>query len=148
MQIIAKRGYGGLYYTPACISSPGLEGTAFIKFAIDTGATITSISSIDAHLNGIDCSKLQPLSPTFSATIPNIHTCFICDCKLGFISYDDNNNDNNDNDSLSIEELGQINVFCDIENITIQSVIGLNLLVNYKIYFSNDKTRMILRRCV
>lgn len=88
MEIIAKRGYGGLYYTPACLSSPSLNKKAFIRFAIDTGATITSVSSIDAVLNGIDCSKLQPLSPTFSATTPNIRTCFISDCKLIFI-YED-----------------------------------------------------------
>jgi hypothetical protein len=138
LEIIAKRGYGGLYYVPAYLSSPCLNEIAFIRFAIDTGATITSISSVDAVLNGIDCSKLQPLSPTFSATTPNIHTCFISDCKLGFISDDQN--------SLSIEELSQVNVFCDSENITIQSVIGLNLLVNYQINFSNDKIRMILYR--
>jgi hypothetical protein len=88
-------------------------------------------------LNGIDCSKLQSLSPTFSATIPNIHTCFINDCQLGFISgYDD---------GLIIEKLSQVNVFCDSQNITIQSVIGLNLLVNFQIYFSNNKTTMLLR---
>jgi hypothetical protein len=45
-----------------------------------------------------------------------------------------------------MEELRQVNVLCDFENVTIQSVIGLNLLVNYKIYFSNDKTTMILER--
>lgn len=109
---------------------------ALIRFAIDTGATITTVSSVDAILNGIDCSKLQPLSPTFSATTPNIHTCFISDCKLGFVSDDDND--------LSIEELSQVNVFCDSQNVTIQSVLGLNMLANYKIYFSNDKMSMIL----
>lgn len=138
MEIIAKRGYGGLYFTPACLSSPSLNKKAFIRFAIDTGATITSVSSIDAVLNGIDCSKLQPLSPTFSATTPNIQTCFISDCKLIFISEDDND--------LFTEELNQVNIFCDSQNITIQSVLGLNLLANYQIYFSNDKMSMILRR--
>lgn len=110
---------------------------AVIRFAIDTGATITSISSVDAALNGIDCSELQSLSPTFSATTPNIHTCFISDCKLGFVS---------DQNSLSIEELSQVNIFCDSENVTIQSVLGLNLLVNYQIHFSNDKMNMLLHR--
>ena len=138
MGFIAKRGYGGLYYVPAYLSSPCLNEIAFIRFAIDTGATITSISSVDAVLNGIDCSKLQPLSPTFSATTPNIHTCLISDCKLGFISDEQN--------SLSIEKLSQVNVFCDSENMTIQSVIGLNFLANYQIHFSNDKIRMILYR--
>ena len=138
MKIIAIRGYGGLYYAPAYLSSPCLNEIAVIRFAIDTGATITSISSVDAVLNGIDCSKLQPLSPTYSATIPKIHTCFISDCKLGFVS--------DDNDNLSIDELSQVNVFCDSENITIQSVLGLNLLANYQIHFSNDKMNMILHR--
>lgn len=137
MEIIAKLGYGGLYYVPAYLSSPCLDEIAFIRFAIDTGATITSVSSVDAVLNGIDCSKLQPLSPTFSATTPNIHTCFISNCKLGFIS-------GNDDNELSIEELGQVNVFCDSQNVTIQSVLGLNLLANYQISFSNDKMGMIL----
>ena len=136
MEIIAKIGYGGLYYVPAYLSSPCLNELALIRFAIDTGATITTVSSVDAILNGIDCSKLQPLSPTFSATTPNIHTCFISDCKLGFVSGDDND--------LSIEELSQVNVFCDSQNVTIQSVLGLNMLANYKIYFSNDKMSMIL----
>ena len=136
MEIIAKIGYGGLYYVPAYLSSPCLNQLALIRFAIDTGATITTVSSVDAILNGIDCSKLQPLSPTFSATTPNIHTCFISDCKLGFVSGDDND--------LSIEELSQVNVFCDSQNVTIQSVLGLNMLANYKIYFSNDKMSMIL----
>lgn len=136
MEIIAKIGYGGLYYVPAYLSSPCLNELALIRFAIDTGATITTVSSVDAILNGIDCSKLQPLSPTFSATTPNIHTCFISDCKLGFVSDDDND--------LSIEELSQVNVFCDSQNVTIQSVLGLNMLANYKIYFSNDKMSMIL----
>ena len=136
MEIIAKIGYGGLYYVPAYLSSPCLNELALIRFAIDTGATITTVSSVDAILNGIDCSKLQPLSPTFSATTPNIHTCFISDCKLGFVSDDDND--------LSIEELSQVNVFCDLQNVTIQSVLGLNMLANYKIYFSNDKMSMIL----
>jgi hypothetical protein len=90
LEIIAKIGYGGLYYVPAYLSSPCLNELALIRFAIDTGATITTVSSVDAILNGIDCSKLQPLSPTFSATTHNIHTCFISDCKLGFISDDDN----------------------------------------------------------
>ncbi|MGH9982849.1 MAG: hypothetical protein ACRD8W_02700 [Nitrososphaeraceae archaeon] len=138
MEIVAKRGYGGLYYAPAYLSSPCLDEIAFIKFAIDTGATITSVSSVDAVLNVIDCSKLQPLSPTFSATTPNMHTCFISNCKLGFVS--------DDCDDLSIEELSQVNVFCDSQNVTIQSVLGLNLLVNYQIYFNNDKMRMILYR--
>jgi hypothetical protein len=137
LEIIAKLGYGGLYYVPAYLSSPCLDEIAFIRFAIDTGATITSVSSVDAVLNGIDCSKLQPLSPTFSATTPNIHTCFISNCKLGFIS-------GNDDNELSIEELGQVNVFCDSQNVTIQSVLGLNLLANYQISFSNDKMGMIL----
>jgi hypothetical protein len=136
LEIIAKIGYGGLYYVPAYLSSPCLNELALIRFAIDTGATITTVSSVDAILNGIDCSKLQPLSPTFSATTPNIHTCFISDCKLGFVSDDDND--------LSIEELSQVNVFCDSQNVTIQSVLGLNMLANYKIYFSNDKMSMIL----
>ena len=136
MEIIAKIGYGGLYYVPAYLSSPCLNELALIRFAIDTGATITTVSSVDAISNGIDCSKLQPLSPTFSATTPNIHTCFISDCKLGFVSDDDND--------LSIEELSQVNVFCDSQNVTIQSVLGLNMLANYKIYFSNDKMSMIL----
>ncbi len=136
MEIIAKIGYGGLYYVPAYLSSPCLNELALIRFAIDTGATITTVSSVDAILNGIDCSKLQPLSPTFSATTPYIHTCFISDCKLGFVSDDDND--------LSIEELSQVNVFCDSQNVTIQSVLGLNMLANYKIYFSNDKMSMIL----
>lgn len=136
MEIIAKIGYGGLYYVPAYLSSPCLNELALIRFAIDTGATITTVSSVDAILNGMDCSKLQPLSPTFSATTPNIHTCFISDCKLGFVSDDDND--------LSIEELSQVNVFCDSQNVTIQSVLGLNMLANYKIYFSNDKMSMIL----
>jgi hypothetical protein len=136
LEIIAKRGYGGLYFTPACLSSPSLNKKASIRFAIDTGATITSVSSIDAVLNGIDCSKLQLLSPTFSATTPNIHTCFISDCELGFISNDQNN--------LSIEKLSQLNVFCDSQNVTIQSVLGLNLLDNYQIQFSYDKMNMIL----
>ncbi len=114
-----------------------MDEIAFIRFAIDTGATITSISSIDAASNGIDCLKLQPLSPTFSATTPNIHTCFISDCKLGFIS---------DNDGLLVEELGQVNIFCDSQNVTIQSVIGLNFIDSYHIYFSNDKMRMTLYR--
>ena len=78
---------------------------AVIRFAIDTGATITSISSVDAGLNGI-----AHFSQTFSATTPNIHTCFISDCKLGFIS--------DDQYKLSIEELSQVNVFCDFENVT------------------------------
>ena len=138
MDIIAKRGYGGLYYAPAYLGSPCLNEIALIRFAIDTGATITSISSVDAVLNGIDCSKLQPLSPTFSATTPNIHTCFISDCKLAFVS--------NDQNGLSMDKLSQVNVFCDSQNITIQSVIGLNLLVNYQIYFSDDKMSMILHR--
>jgi hypothetical protein len=137
LEIIAKRGYGGLYFTSACLSSPSLNKKA-CQFAIDTGATITSVSSIDAVLNGIDCSKLQPLSPTFSATTPNIQTCFISDCKLIFISEDDND--------LFTEELNQVNIFCGSQNITIQSVLGLNLLANYQIYFSNDKMSMILRR--
>lgn len=137
MEIIAKRGYGGLYYTPAYLSSPSLDEKAFIQFAIDTGATITSVSSVDAVLNGIDCLKLQPLSPTFSATTPNIRTCFISDCKLGFISEDHND--------LFTEELDQVNIFCDSQNVTIQSVLGLNLLANYQIYFSNNKMSMILR---
>jgi hypothetical protein len=137
LDIIAKKGYGGLYYVPAYLSSPCLNEMAVIRFAIDTGATITSISSVDAALNGIDCSELQPLSPTFSATTPNIHTCFISDCKLGFIS---------DPNSLSIEELSQVNIFCDSENVTIQSVLGLNLLANYQIHFSNDKMNMILHK--
>jgi hypothetical protein len=136
LEIIAKIGYGGLYYVPAYLSSPCLNELALIRFAIDTGATITTVSSVDAILNGMDCSKLQPLSPTFSATTPNIHTCFISDCKLGFVSDDDND--------LSIEELSQVNVFCDSQNVTIQSVLGLNMLANYKIYFSNDKMSMIL----
>ena len=138
MESIAKRGYCGLYYVPAYLSSPCLNEIAFVRFAIDTGATITSISSVDAVLNGIDCSKLQPLSLTFSATTPNIHTCLISDCKLGFISDEQN--------SLAIEKLSQVNVFCDSENMTIQSVIGLNFLANYQIHFSNDKIRMILYR--
>lgn len=134
MEITAKRGYGGLYYVPAYLSSPCLNEIAFIRFAIDTGATITSVSNIDALLNGIDCSKLQALSPTFSATIPNIRTCFISDCELGFIA--------NDQNGLHVEELSQINVFCDSQNITIQSVIGLNLLTRYQIHFSDNKMRM------
>lgn len=134
MEITAKRGYGGLYYVPAYLSSPCLNEIAFIRFAIDTGATITSVSNIDALLNGIDCSKLQALSPTFSATIPNIRTCFISDCELGFIA--------NDQNGLYVEELSQINVFCDSQNITIQSVIGLNLLTRYQIHFSDNKMRM------
>ena len=134
MEIIAKRGYGGLYYVPAYLSSPCLDEIAFIRFAIDTGATITSVSSIDAVLNGIDCSKLQAVSPTFSATLPNIHTCFISDCKLGFIADDQN--------GIYVEEIGQINVFCDSQNITIQSVIGLNLLTNYQINFTGNKMSM------
>jgi hypothetical protein len=138
MEIIAKKGYGGLYYVPAYLNSLSLDEKAFIRFAIDTGATITSISSVDAILNGIDCSKLQPLSPTFSVTTPNIRTCFISDCKLGFIS--------EDNNDLCIEELNQVNIFCDTQNITTQSVLGLNLLVNYQIHFSNDKMSMILHR--
>ena len=139
MKIIAKRGHGGLYYAPAYLSSPCLNAIAFIRFAIDTGATITSISSVDAVLNRIDCSKLQALSPTFSAVMPNIRTCFISDCKLGFIT--------DDEASVYVDELKQINVFCDSQNITIQSVIGLNLLTKYYIYFSNDKLSMMLRRC-
>jgi hypothetical protein len=138
LDIIAKSGYGGIYYVPAYISSPCLDEIAFIKFAIDTGATITSVSSVDAVLNGIDCSKLHPLSPTFSATTPSIHTCFISECKLGFLSDDQN--------SLSIEDLSQVNVFCDSQNVTIQSVIGLNLLANYEIHFSSDKMSMILHK--
>jgi hypothetical protein len=136
LEIVAKLGYGGLYYAPAYVRSPSLDEVVLIRFAIDTGATITSISSVDAVLNGIDCSKLQALSPTLSATIPNIHTCFISDCKLGFVSGDDN--------EPYIEELSQVNVFCDSHNITIQSVLGLNLLINYQIYFSADKKNMIL----
>ena len=139
MEIIARRGYGGLYYVPAYLSSPCLNELALIRFAIDTGATITSISSVDAVMNGIDCSKLESLAPTFSATTPHIHTCFISDCRLGFISDDDQN-------SLSIEELSQVNIFCDSQYVTIQSVLGLNLLANYQIHFSNDKMNMILRR--
>ena len=139
MKIIARRGYGGLYYVPAYLSSPCLNELALIRFAIDTGATITSISSVDAVMNGIDCSKLESLSPTFSATTPHIHTCFISDCRLGFISDDDQN-------SLSIEELSQVNIFCDSQYITVQSVLGLNLLANYQIHFSNDKMNMILHR--
>src|ERR687892_398357 len=77
MEIIARRGYGGLYYVPAYLSSPCLNELALIRFAIDTGATITSVSSVDAVMNGIDCSKLQSLSPTFSATTPNIRSSFI-----------------------------------------------------------------------
>jgi hypothetical protein len=138
MEIIAKKGYGGLYYVPAYLNSLSLDEKAFIRFAIDTGATITSVSSVDAILNGIDCSKLQPLSPTFSVTTPNIRTCFISDCKLGFIS--------EDNNDLCIEELNQVNIFCDTQNITTQSVLGLNLLVNYQIHFSNDKMSMSLHR--
>jgi hypothetical protein len=137
LEIVAKKGYGGLYYAPAYLSSSNLNEIAVVRFAIDTGATITSISSVDAALNGIDCSKLQPVSPTYSATTPNIHTCFISNCKVGFIS---------DDGRLSVEQLSQINVFCDSQNITIQSVLGLNLLDNYQIYFSNDKMSMILKR--
>jgi hypothetical protein len=62
---------------------------------------------------------------------------FISDCKLGFIS---------DDDSLLVEELGQVNIFCDSRNVTIQSVIGLNFIDSYHIYFSNDKMRMTLYR--
>jgi hypothetical protein len=138
LKIVAKLGYGGLYYAPSYLSSPYLDEIVFIRFVIDTGATITSISNVDAALNGIDCSKLQALSPTLSATTPNIHTCFISDCKLGFISGDDS--------ELCIEELSQVNVFCDSHNITIQSILGLNLLDNYQIHFSNDKESMILHR--
>jgi hypothetical protein len=139
LEIIARKGYGGLYYVPAYLSSPCLNELALIRFAIDTGATITSISSVDAVMNGIDCSKLESLSPTFSATTPHIHTCFISDCRLGFISDDDQN-------SLSIEELSQVNIFCDSQYVTVQSVLGLNLLSNYQIHFSNDKMNMILHR--
>jgi hypothetical protein len=137
LEIVAKKGYGGLYYAPAYLSSSNLNEIAVIRFAIDTGATVTTISSVDAALNGIDWSKLQPLSPTYSATTPNIHTCFISDCKVGFISGDGR---------LSVDQLSQINVFCDSHNITIQSVLGLNLLDNYQIYFSNDKMSMILSK--
>jgi hypothetical protein len=66
------------------------------------------------------------------------HWSVISDCKVGFIS---------DDGRLSVEQLCQIIVFCDSQNITIQSVLGLNLLDNYQVYFGNDKMSMILERC-
>jgi hypothetical protein len=78
---------------------------------------------------GLTAHNFELFLSTFSATTPNIHTCFISDCKLGFIS--------DDQDSLNIKELSQVNVLCDSQNITIQIVLGLNLLVNYQIYFSH-----------
>lgn len=138
MQIEAKRGIGGLFYTPTLLSSPFLDEIASINFAIDTGATMTTISDFDALNNNIICTHFEPTARTIGAGT-SLATRKIRDCKIAFLS----------SIHSRIEKLNHVDVLCSFDSkpevFTSTSVIGLDLLLNYRIYWK-DNIAMILER--
>jgi len=138
LQIVAKRGIGGLFYTPALLSSPFLDEIASINFVIDTGATMTTISDFDALNNQIKCTTFESAIETIGAG-SSLPTRVIRNCKIAFTSSVDS----------FVEHLDNVNVLCSFDSkstvFTFISVIGLDLLVNYAIQCKDDST-MILEK--
>ena len=67
------------------ISSPFLDEIATINFAIDTGATFTTISDFDALNNGINCRNFELREETIGAG-SSLATRKIPKCKIAFLS--------------------------------------------------------------
>ncbi len=138
MRIYGKRGAGNLFYLTASLYSPVLARIVQIRFILDTGATLTSICEADAIKNSIAYDKLVP-APAVKAVGSEVSSYSLYQCIILFSA----------DSGAHIENLPQVCFFKndDIahpENMTTQSLIGIDILSRFKISFENDN--MILEK--
>ena len=138
MRIVCKRGRGNLFFTQTLVRSPYLSTTSLVRFYIDTGASSTIISEIDARRNRIDYSLLTPSEPAIGIA-DSVPVKLLKDCRIIFSG----------ETSVNIETLPTIGVFKrenTKQDITDMSLLGLDILVRFRISFSKNGDQMILEK--
>lgn len=142
MKIFGQKGRSGLYLLPAVILSPSLEKAAQIRFIVDTGASITSLGMFDAVRNNIDVLKLKKSDNGAVGIGGHIETFDLTKCSILFL--------NSDN-KYHKEKLDIISVFYEPnvynrEYKPLPSLLGIDILTNFTILFSQDKNYIILEK--
>lgn len=130
MRITGGIGFGGLGYITAYLTVPslGIEGT--VRFFVDTGASQTTLSDIDADRLGIDYTKLTRAKQPTIGINGKIFPFVMDDCWLSFRF----------NNSLHIEFVDAIQVLeCDKALPPRPSLLGLDVLKRYCISFEKDQ---------
>jgi hypothetical protein len=128
LRIQATRGEGNLFRVFTLVYSPFIGKTIPITFYIDTGATMTSISELDSILNLIEPNNF-PKSPLLTQGIGGIVSSHLLyNCNILFVS----------ETGPHLERMWSINLMRNITSnqpFTKLSLLGLDFLINYKIYF-------------
>lgn len=132
MSIIGGLGTGGLGFVSAYLISEKNSINASVRFYVDTGASKTTISDVDAERVGINYNKLNK-SKTFLIGIgAKTHPYVLEDCALSF----------DFGRSAIIEYVGEIFVLEHIDNIERPSLLGLDVLKYYSIHFEPNGIRL------
>jgi len=132
LRIIARRGKASLFYLNAFFYSTSLNRIASARFLLDTGATTTCISELDAIKNTIDYSKLIP-APPVRGVGSVVSSFYLPQCTMLFLA----------NDGYHLAELPFVIVFrnddlLNPEKTTTQSLIGVDILTSFKIAFVDN----------
>lgn len=138
MRIFGNRGFSNLFYVLINIRSPFLKNSALIRFVVDTGASITSISMMDSIRNGINIFDFEKSDIVTSGIGGNLEVYILPECNLMFLT-----NNNNDNNTAHIEELDRVQMFhepriYEDDYMEVPSVLGIDILEKFKISFEND----------
>jgi hypothetical protein len=139
LRIECKRSQGSLFFTQTLVNSPYLQTAAIVIFYIDTGATSTIISEIEARKNKIDYSLLTPSNESAKGIGDSVPFKLLKNCSILFSS----------ETSVNLERLPEIGVFQrrdEKQSLTRMSLLGLDILIRFKIHFIQNGERMILEK--
>ena len=137
LKIIGGRGSGNLFYIPTIVRAQNINQNNFfnIRFYVDTGASITSISDTDALKNRINylLCNINPYS-TKIAGGGYLRTRIVQNPEIGFLT-EENKFYSHRLERIEIMDRG--NPFDAVTN-PAMSLLGIDFLQNFTISFKNN----------
>jgi gag-polyprotein putative aspartyl protease len=144
LRIFGERGQANLFYITTLVWSPTINKLSTIRFYVDTGATLTMISEKDALRNGIDFRRILVKSTDQVKGIGGRVSAYRLPlCRIVFLT----------DTGINAEDLDYVNILSNEKQSQEEpielSLLGLDILIRYKIYFLKDityKDRIVLEK--
>jgi hypothetical protein len=134
-----KNNNDGRYYVPVIVSTAHrpLLSRFRMNFLVDTGSPMTHMSSNDATSNNVDISSLPRDNRIFNGVVGQIRGYLLPQSTLIFKS----------NTGIYSMPVGELSIYDykNINNDSVPSVIGIDIISQFDLLFEEEKERMYLR---
>jgi hypothetical protein len=136
LRILGRRGRGNIFYVYININSPALDKSAFVRFVVDTGAAITSMSRKDTITNDINIFEFEKMDDITYGVGGKLESYILPKCKITFLT-DDGDDVGHIGELDFIQMFHEPKIYEDGYN-PVPSLLGIDILEKFKISFKDD----------